>query len=112
MTTNTKDPKKALPSLKVVKSDVQKGEKPNEVQQPSLYVRQLIHHPDQKLAIQMIEEQAAHEADEMYGEELAQLYKQKENLEERYQSHNARLKKLEEKKAGTDPYIKNVEDED
>jgi hypothetical protein len=97
---------KEVPALQLVKSDVQKIEKPEGDGQTSLFIRRMIHHPDDKIAAEMIQKQASLEADEMYGSELTRLKLLRDDLDARYKSSNEILTELEKRKAQTYRHVK------
>lgn len=106
MSHKNEETKKAVPSLQLVKGGIHKGENPDDIPQPSLFVKRLIHHPDQKIATQMIQKQAELEADQIFGSELTECRMHKDDLEARYKASKAILTELEARKVATYQYIK------
>lgn len=94
------------PALQLIKEEAQKVEEPDKAEDSSLFARRMVHNKDEKIANEMIRQQATHEADQIFGDELTQLRMEAHDLDAQSASSNVILADLEARLANTCRYIK------
>ncbi|GJL71998.1 MAG: hypothetical protein NMNS01_11970 [Nitrosomonas sp.] len=97
---------KEVSTLKLIKGNIQKTEELDKAEDSSKFARRMVHNKDEKTANEMIRQQATHEADQIFGDELTQLRMEAHDLDAQSASSNVILADLEARLANTCRYIK------